>query len=99
MTSKINHNLEIGEDSTEYTLKLNGQNLSAKVEALKDKTENVTRDGTTTSFSGSVQVGNEMLCDSVRSEAEAFSITDRRNVLIKFEWDAMNKIVSRIDIP
>jgi hypothetical protein len=44
-------------------------------------------------INGSVEVSDEILCGSLRSEAEAFSITDRRNASIKFEYEGKNKIV------
>jgi hypothetical protein len=68
MTSKINHNLEIGEDGTEYSLKLNGQevatrtetdlsDLIARVQALEAKTEKIECNESTT-INGDLNVGS-----------------------------------------
>jgi hypothetical protein len=56
MTSKINHNLEIGAEGTEYTLKVNGEDLTAKVKTIETKTEKITCEENTT-IDGDLYVG------------------------------------------
>jgi hypothetical protein len=66
MTSKINHNLEIGEDGTEYTLKLNGQEITPVSSDLNVAYTSLTVSGET-QLNGATTIGE--------SENESLTLT------------------------